>query len=437
MIVDSRGEVVFGKTAALSEEPIPEILDAVATGKPARVSDFAGTRYVKRTARISRMSRKVIESNPCLALGEGGTLFVTCVSTDRKGSGVCLRTVKSGTASGGDKEILPRRSACLTSVDEDAYDAVLAADGRGGMWVFYTGLAKSGCYDIFARPIGPGGGLAEAVNLTESGDDAMYPDAVAGGAGKLWVTYYRWCLMGDTSRDKEIFARCFEEGKWQPEVRLSPEDVPNYEDHTDPSIATDPSGGVTVAWSWDMHKLDHKRYGPIQKKYGAHSPTIFGRRVTGAAGAGEMLFLGHTELDGQPELFRASDGRLWCAWPALVHRSAGNGKTLCTSVTVGDFPERSRQFVLEEGARNLCTPRFFEKGADLHAVWASQDRSRKWTLKRSAFVEGAWTSPVVVEKKGNPRQPAVVVDNDGRVWIACVKDDGPDRKVVLRILDIH
>jgi hypothetical protein len=90
------------------------------------------------------------------------------------------------------------------------------------------------------------------VRLTDSGDDAMHARMACDDKGHVWAAYYKWHKMGKYSRDKEVYIRKLENGQWSNEIRISPTDVPQYEDHSEPSISAYGSG-VAIAWSCDFY----------------------------------------------------------------------------------------------------------------------------------------------------------------------------------------
>lgn len=430
VVVDGKGAVVFMKNGAASDLPgLDEVLTQVAPGKPAKRGEYGGTTYLETTLERNKAAKRVTESAPCLVNDRSGAQFLSFVSDGRGKSEVFLRHLGGGPVK-LDHEI------CISEGYADAHDAVVAVDRANNKWIAYTGLpedSEESKYDIFVRCFDNDGELFSAVNLTESDDDAMHPAAVVDEQGHLWVAYYRWMKMGMASRDKEIFARCWNGARWSDEIRLSPDDLPAYEDHTDPAIAAAPGGGVNVAWSWDMHSSKIEKYARLQKEYHADAPTIFGRAVN-RDGAEDLLFLGEAGIDGAPALFLASGGKTWCAWNGLGNLRRGETKGLYTSVCSADANIRSGQFPVEVKVRDICTPRFFERKGSLGLVWASQDNRDVWVLKMSTFADGDWTKPAVIEKKHNPRFPTVIVDDDGAINIAFVRDGSTGREVALRTL---
>jgi hypothetical protein len=425
MVVDGKGTVRFARGGLLRdmEGEVRGLLDRLAPGEPARTVEYAGTRYIEKTATANGLPARRLVTSPCIARTAGGGLLTSYV-TLRDGAGeVRVRT--------GETKEIPVAAGCA-----DAYDAVMAA-GADRTWIIYCGLAPSGKYDVYVRSLDGELALSEAVNLTASDDDAMGPDATIDDAGRLWVTYYRWHRMGTASRDKEVYARVFDGTSWSKEMRLSPADLPAYEDHTDPSIAPDPTGGVSVAWSWDMHRSRDPKYARYRQTYHAEAPTIFGRRLSAKDGPGDLLFLGHAGVDGAPELYRATDGRLWCAWNALYPAGRGFRKALLASSCAKGAKDRERRHLVEAGALDVCTPRFFEHDGALHVIWSSRSDTSNWRLMTSAFAEGEWSTPRVVEGKGDPRFVSVAADRDGGIRLAFVRDGDDGRVLVVKRLEFE
>lgn len=416
MIVDREGNVVYGESNLLGDDEnrIREILDHLAPKSPAKSSTYNGTVYISKTFKRNHGSERRGNSFPCVVSDQNGELYLSVVSNRNKKNEVYLWIMRTGE---GDDEPLVSEGC------DDAYFATSIVDPDQRVWVFFTALADSGHYDIFARYWTKESGLSEIENLTHSDDDAMHPDAVVDASGRIWLTYYRWHKMGEASRDKEVYALCFDGNAWsKEELRLSPSDIPNYEDHTDPSIVCGPDGSVCVAWSWDLHKLRNPEYDRYRQTYGAHAPTIFARRFDTLDDPGDLLFLGHGYFDGNPELHLAADGKLWCAWNSMEKADSGYCKSFYTSVSSSTEKDRSEQYIVESDVRDICTPRFYEDDGTLSVYWSSQDYDMTWKMKRSVFKNGKWSKPKVIRSKGNPRFASLTRDKNGVLWLAYCHD---------------
>jgi hypothetical protein len=424
LILDGEGNVRYAATTLLSREPrILELLEELAPGQPFEVVEHAGTRYAKATAERNGLAGVGLEARPTL-LARGTGVAALLVVEGESGSEVRLRPI--GEKAG--PEIL------VSEGYADAFDAT-AALFRNELHVAFCALAGSGRYDVFVRAVKSDGSLDPATNLTASDDDAMSPVVATDGKGALWIAYTRWHKMGAFSRDKEVYAKRLDDEGWSEEMRLSPDDVPTYEDHTDPAIAGLPGGGVVVAWSWDLHRTEDPKYARYHEAFHAEAPTVFGRRLS-ADGVGRLLFLGHVGIDGTPVLHARPDGAVWCAWIALSHGRAGIRRALVTSVLPRGAVDRSRQMDVEFGVEDLAGPVFVEQGDALGIVWASRSEGR-WRLKLATSVSRGWSTPRVIEEEGDPREPSVVRDVWGRAWIAYTREAGGGRRVVARPLPLR
>ena len=407
------------------EQEIREILDRLASGRAAKTETWQRTAYPGKVLSRSGANRKGREALPSLAAGKDG-LYLAFTRFDRKGGAAVL--IRRLDASG--KKVWEH---IASEGYDDAYHGVVAADREGRARVFFTALADSGKYDVFTRTFDVSGEAGDAKNLTRSSDDAMHPAVTTDADGRIWVAYYRWHKMGFHSRDKEVYARRLDGDTFGDEIRCSPEDVPTYEDHTDPAIAPAPGGGVVTAWSWDMHPLKDEKYAKLQHMYRAESPTIFGRALTAAGGAGKLVVLGSRGIDGLPSLFLDSTNRLWCAWNTLDFRAPE--KTLYASWWTGEGEGREDQLPVEEGVLDVRRAAFAEAGGKVHLVWASRrGEGEPWRLMRSAWGGKTWSPPEVIDAKGMPGTPALAVGPDGTLWLARPLDKGKARTIVLDTL---
>jgi len=421
MIVDKDSNVIYKKNGGIRslKYDMIEILNKIALDDETSYSTYHGTGYSKKTCGNNCVDKRIVESNPCLLkAGEEGLIY--SYSTDKNGT-MELRLKLA------DKDINASEGY------NDAYCGVSTIGPDGKIWTFFCALAESNKYDIFARSFDADGHGGEALNLTKSTGDAMYPSATTDENGVVWISYYRWRKMGAYSRDKEIYARCFNDNKWSPEFRISPKDVPDYEDHTDPSITPLPGGGVACAWSWDLHTMKDKKYKRYHDLYNAEAPTIFGRTITKDKGAEDLLFFGARSFDAAPELFTAKDKSIWCAWNALNFQ---HSKYLMASITPLGETDRAEQFVIEEGAQDICSPRFAEYSGELVCVFASQDFENRWRLKFSSFSKGDWSAPKVLENEIYSKDLSLAKDKKGELFAAIVCDEKMGRKIIVKKLTL-
>ncbi|MBU0754308.1 MAG: hypothetical protein KJ645_04165 [Planctomycetes bacterium] len=424
LIANEKGEVLYAESTLIDSEEakIRSLLDQVALKKPKSPGSFLNDGYPQTVLKKNKTKGMVIEEYPCLVADLKGGLFLSFVRNEGQGAEVYLKSLQEGT---GGKEIY------VSEGYQDAYYATSIVDPENNVWIFFTALADSGKYDIFVRNYSEAEGLSAAVNVTKSEDDAMHPSAVVDRAGQVWLAYYGWQKMNGVSRDKEVFARFYNGSEWSGEIHVSPDDVPDYEDHTDPSITAATDGGVIVAWSWDMHETKIEPYHGFQTKYGAESPTIFGRKISAQGVPGEFLLLGHQGIDGAPELGRASEDRLWCAWNTLGFEKENMEKSMVAGFIEAGKTARKEQYVIESGAQNIDSPCLIDDMESPSLYWCSQDKKGDWSLKGSAFENGTWRKPATIEKKGDPRFLAAARSKEGRIVLAFSQLDGTNRKIAI------
>jgi len=245
--------------------------------------------------------------------------------------------------------------------------------------------------------------------------------------GRMWVTYYKWHKMGRYSRDKEVYFRRLENGKWSQEIQISPTDVPRYEDHSDPSISTY-GNSVIVAWSWDFH--------PPNKGYSnqAEAPTIFLRAVGNNMNLGEISCVSGNNIDVMPSLATTKNRQIWCAWDSL---GGNQRKRLCVANPhLGRNNPINKIQSLSKMVFNICSPCFAENSAgQLTLLWSETEDGNQWILKRSDLdTDNRWSIPTTVESIGNPRFCSAAYDSQGQLWISYSAQKKQGREIVVKKL---
>lgn len=355
----------------------------------------------------------VRELAPKLAAGADGSLWLVFTSNRDGDENVYLREcVPPGAkAPTGVKRIEARRLT-RSLADDCAPALAVAPDGR--VWVAWASL-RSGKYDIFVQSL-EGGTFAAETRITESADDAMRPAIAVDGEGRVWVVYVKWNRDFGTSRDRDVFARWFQDGKWCDEFRVSPPE-PAIEDHTDPAIAPDPKAKerVWVAWSYDYHP------GVVpQNTEDTDQPSVFARPVGPSGPIGDSIHLVGTPgkdlhaVDLWPSLAFDADGVLWCAFDAAFLLQGGRGALL--SHFEGEkftVPERIGWTDAEFESPSLAVA---PDGSKL-LVW-SERLGGRWRIRGARQSQGSWSDPhEIVEGEGDLRNPHVAC-RAGEFWIA-------------------
>lgn len=340
----------------------------------------------------------VRETDPCLAPAADGGYWLAWTSDEAGDNNVYLRHGESG-------EVLT-----VTGSMADDYAPALATGGDGRVWVAWCSN-RTGKYDVYLRAF-DGKVWGDELRVTESADDAMRPAVAVDLDGRVWVTYYKWNRDFVTSRDRDVFARWYFDGKWGEEMRVSPAE-PAIEDHTDPVIAADPKQGgrVWIAWSWDYHPS-------IQEEaLDTDMPSIFATAVTLDGPEGEPLLVGtrgesYLAVDLWPSLAFDPAGTLWCAYDMATLGRLSRGAAV-TRIEGGEF---------------LAPDRVGYAGGEFSdpalAIGADGTRALVWTRRvegswrlfaaRGAANSGGWTATgVATGSEADVRAPAVLVDDQG------------------------
>jgi hypothetical protein len=262
-------------------------------------------------------------------------------------------------------------------------------------------------------------------------DDSMHGRMAVDSNGRLWVTYYQWERMSGISRDKEVYARYFEAGRWSDVIHVSPEEIPVYEDHTDPVIA--PWGdGVVIGWSWDFHRQNStSAYSSVPD-----TPSIFLRKVAPGPKLERARAVSGANFDTRPTLAVSTSGHVFCAWESVVYDSQRvNRKMITTSIEDLQSPENPGKGVNVTGFQtDICTPCLASSAkGDVALVWAQPDVTGQWMLMQAQWNARAvaWTQPKTLVTTGNPRFPSAAYGKDGSLWIAYCADKKDRREVVV------
>jgi carboxyl-terminal processing protease len=314
----------------------------------------------------------------------------------------------------------------VTAADE--YDGTVLVDKRGHIYVCWTSNANGKNYDIFLNSFTNPFQQGTSINITNSNDDAMHARMACDEKNTVWATYYKWRKIRGYSRDKEVYLRRLENGRLSGELQISPRDVPQYEDHTEPAISVY-DGGVVVAWSWDFHAAS-KPYS-IQ----AGEPTVFVRQITNDMTLGKISSVSCKNIDVTPSVAVSGDGQIYCAWDSL---RSNHRKNVCVSnVTLGRNNVPSEIRALNKPVTNVCTPSF-AAGAknNLVLLWSESEDNINWTLKSAEFDTQSkiWSAAKIVESAGNPRFCFAAFDLNNQLWLAYSAETENGREVKIKKL---
>jgi len=428
MLVDKAGRVVcrannsLGRLMGELEPLLKKATESDASVTPVMLD---GVAYTPATAKRSGESEGVRQCDrfPAIACGGDGRVHVVFTSNRNGNNDVFMRTF-DGENWGKDRAI--------AASDADEFDGHVVVDGQGRIWVSWTSNAETENYNVFVACLADAGESVEPVRITDADDDAMHARLASDREAGVWVTYYKWHKMGNLSRDKEVYVRRHDGTDWSQEVRVSPTDVPNYEDHTDPTIASCDQG-VIVCWSWDYHR-------PKGYTRDAQNPTVFIRPVDRDLELGKIQHasLG-TGFDAAPSVVVDEKDRIWCAWESLQwHRPSGaSRKWLCAGSCDLAGSKRPDPKNVRGPQRNICTPRL-AVGPDgaVALVWAECTTANRWSLKQATFEAGRnrWSRARTLDSAGAPRFPTIGYGVDGHLWVAYSKATEEGRRIVVKDL---
>jgi hypothetical protein len=423
MLADREGKIVYkvNKPHENDWQQLKDILDDMLAGGAAnKTVKRDGIAYMPATLQRTgeAETQHICDRFPSIACGSDGKAYVAFTSNRNGNSDVFLRVFDGAKWS----EDIP-----IAATAADEYDGTVIVDNKGKAWVSWTSNAKSRHYDIYVTSFTKPTEFEAVVRLTHSDDDAMHSRMVCDEKGRIWATYYKWHKMGEYSRDKEVYLRRLENGVWSPEIQISPTDVPQYEDHSDPAI-TAYGSGVIVAWSWDFH--------PPNKGYSnnAKHPTIFMRPVTGKMKLGETSSVSGSNIDVMPSLIVTKNKRVWCVWDSIARSQR---KSLCVSnVRPGRNNPVNKIQSLTKPVVNVCSPCFAESPTGrLTLLWSETEDGSRWVLKRADLdTDGRWPGSTIVEPAGNPRFCSAVYDLQGQLWITYSAQTKQDRQIVVKNL---
>ena len=362
-----------------------------------------------------------------MACGPDGRVYLVFTRRVSNNSDVLLR-VFDGTKWSKDRPV------AATPADE--YDGSVVVGKEGELWLAWTSNARGKKYNIFVaradRPSAP----IQPTPLTQADDDAMHARLACDRDGRVWATYYKWHKRRGCSRDREVYVRRNDGKNWSREIQVSPQDVPWYEDHSDPAIAPY-ADGVVVCWSWDYHRP--KGYPDY-----AQDPTIFARTIGDDLNLGNPVVVSRRYIDTAPAVAVDPVGRVWCAWDSMWRSRSARGNrrgVFATSFAPGKSGKLSDARAIAGVQANTCTPRVIvSPRGTVSLIWSQRPSAKsRWTLQRAAWndSEKRWSRPSPIETRGNPRFPCVAHDSEGSLWVAYSQQSAQGLRVTARKVEAH
>lgn len=425
MLADAQGRIVYKKNGLLDREEgaIRKLLDKMLDEQPdVEPVSLDGVTYMPATVERTGESEKPLrrERFSSLACGPDGNVYIVFTGNRNGNSDVFVRAFDGEAWS-------PDRPVAATSADE--YDGRVMVDERKRVWICWTSNASGENYNVFVSTLADLSASVEPVQITDAQDDAMHGRMACDREGNVYLTYYKWHKMGARSRDKEVYVRRWVDNKWSDEVRISPTDVPDYEDHSDPAI-TGLDEGALVCWSWDFHR-------PGGYAVEAEGPTIFARAVDAGLKLGKIIPVSGKRIDVTPALGNCRKELIWCAWDSLgMETLGGYRKTLCVGKALFEAGSgRTEGIRLSGPVVNVCTPAFaVSRGGATALVWSETADGRSWVLRHAEFdsEHGSWSEPETVESRGNPRFCSACYDSAEQLWVSYSAESDNCTEIVVR-----
>jgi len=422
MLADCEGKIVYKVNSPHEEDwkQLRSILNKVVSS-PMSIKTIIqdGLEYMPATLQRTKEpeNHRICDRFPSVACTSDGKVYVV-FTTDRNSSSDVFIRVFDGSKWSEDMPI--------AATDADEYDGTVLIDKQGRAWVSWTSNADGKNYNIFIVSFTNPSQPRTTAQLTHHDDDAMHARMACDEKGRIWVTYYKWHKMGKYSRDREVYLQRFEDSKWSDEVQVSPTDVPEYEDHTEPAIAIYGDGAV-VCWSWDFHQ-------PKGYTQEVREPTIFMRTIDNNLKLGRPLAVSGKNIDVTPALVVSHNRQIWAAWDSL---GPNQRKRLCVGNPhiERDNPTDKIQS-LNKPVVNVCSPCFaVGPTGHLTLLWSETENGSQWVLKRADLdTNNHWSIPTTIDLQDNPRFCSGTYNPQGQLWIAYSGQTKQGREIVVKNL---
>lgn len=281
-----------------------------------------------------------------------------------------------------------------TQGGEDLYKTALAVDGRGRVWVFWSGQ-QDGNFDLHARPW-QDGKWGKPLRLTKNPGPDINPAAATDSQGRVWVTW-----QGFRGDNANILALRQQGEAFGEELVVTAEPANEWE----PAIAVAKSGDVAIAWDTYANG-NYDVYFRVARQGDQLGPPIPVAASTAQEAHAAVTY------DGSQ--------RLWVAWEQGPEQW---GKDFGAMVQ-----EQDRGAPLYGGGPRTVMVKCFD-GAQ---AFAPQGELAD-VLQPAAAKPGAKAKPAAKAKPGAGRkpgqerqaqagapisQPRLATDSAGRVWLA-------------------
>lgn len=426
MLVDPNGQVLYKCNNLIDrdKELVQQIRKFKIESFPAETKTIDGVFYMTSTLQRSGEIEKSLQNErfTSIAAGPDGKIYTVFTSLNNGNSDIVMRIYDGTTFS---------KDISIAATDADEYDGTVLVDNKNHVWVCWTSNAIDNKYKIHLTSLKDIRDGRQSIIVSKSKDDTMHGRMTADDSGTLWITYYQWHNMGQNSRDKEVYLRKYSNGVFSEEVRISPTDVPSYEDHTDPSISI-LNEQVFVSWSWDFHR-------PKGYTKDAREPTVFARTISPDLALGKPFHISGHRIDAAPMLLSAYNNNLWCAWDSLgrsqkdrVYRKNLYVRSLNARDAAG------QEFAVARDLVNVCSPFFaFDRAGSGVLTFSQSENGKDFSLWKAEYDldNNCWKEPVMVISEENPRFGSCIYDIKGRLWIAYSVQTDNGREITVKQVD--
>lgn len=416
MLVNEQGEIVYQCNNLVErDKTLMENLHEIGnTQREPEIRYIGDTPYLLTTLKNNGEAEKTLthERFTSIACGTNGDIYTVYTSVEEGNSNVYLKISQTGEK----QQTIP-----VAATDADEYDGTVLCDNPGQIWVCWTSNSRGKTYNIYLNDLKSIQENNPSVLISQSKEDAMHGRMAADASNNIWITYYKWEKIKNISRDKEVYVRKYANGRISEEIHISPEDVSQYEDHTDPSIAILNDQPV-ICWSWDFHR-------PEGYTKDAESPTIFARAVSRNLQLQKPFHVSGKNIDMTPALGSCGD-LLWCAWDCLER----DKKSLRVRCINANNPSGT-DMVISSNLVNVCSPGFaFYSNTQGVLIWSQTENGEAWTLWKSDYdaLQKTWINSSMIVSAGDPRFGSCAYDKDGNLWLAYSVKTEDGRKIIVQ-----
>ncbi len=426
MLVDPNGQIIYTCNNLIDrDKELTQLLQTLEKNSfPAKTRTADGISYMTSTLQRSGEDKKLLQNDrfASIAAGSDGKIYAVFTSIKNENSDIVMK-IFDGTQS--------YKDVSIAATDADEYDGTVLVDNKNQVWVCWTSNAIDNKYQIHLTTLKDIEDSKTSLVISKSEEDSMHGRMTMDDSGTLWITYYKWHKMGQISRDKEVYLRKYSNDTLSEEIRISPTDVPAYEDHTDPFVSI-LNQQVYVTWSWDFHR-------PKGYPQDAQEPTIFARTIHHDLKLGNPFHLSGRHIDSAPMLSKPYQNSLWCAWDSLGRSQSSRSyvKTLhiCELNSSG---KNNKEIPIAENLVNICTPCFAFHGDQQGVLtWSQTQNGKDWSFWKAEYdsENHSWSKPALVLSERNPRFGSCVYDAQGQLWIAYSVKTDKGREVTVKRLD--